>query len=87
MHRLIAAKLAEDPSLLAGAEDNLRRWNTRHATDYFDPWRALIQLPLPGLVAAIVEESEEITAMRQCSHFAGPLPEPERNQIYDEFAQ
>ena len=87
MHRLIAARLAEDPSLLAVAEDNLRRWNTTHATAYLDRWRALIQLPLPGLVAAIVEDSEDMTAMRQCSPFAGTLTEPERNRIYDEFPQ
>jgi hypothetical protein len=39
------------------------------------------------VLAAIVEESEWMTAMRQCSPFAGVLDPRQRWAIYDEFAE
>ena len=90
MHRLIAVKLAQDPSLLAIAKEDLGRWNTKHARAYLDRWWTVISQPLPTLASTIVEESEDMTAMRPCSPcspFAGTLTELERNRIYDEFAQ
>ncbi len=87
MHRLIATKLAQGPSLLSIARENLGRWNTKHAALYLDRWRDLIRQPLPALLATIVEESEDMTAMRQCSPYAGTLTELGRDRIYDQFAQ
>jgi len=41
---------------------------------------------LPEVLALIVEDSERMTAMRQCSPFAGVLDPRERWAVYDEFA-
>lgn len=71
MHRAIAEKLRERPELIGIAHENLARWTAG---------------PLDEVLAVIVEDSERMTAMRQCSPFAGVLDARERWAIYDEFA-
>lgn len=88
MHRAIADKLRADPSLLEIANDNLRRWmkSPGHSLPYFEAWQALLDGPLASLLECMTDESERMTAMRQCSPFAGVLSPQERWAIYDEFA-
>ena len=87
MHRAIAVKLRQDPTLLAIAHDNLDRWSVSSggSQPYFDAWRELLELPLVDLLERILEESERMTAMRQTNPFAGILTPTERWAIYDQF--
>ena len=88
LHRAIAAKIRANPALLAIAHDNLDRWSRQnsHSQPYWDAWRALLAGPLDDLLAAMVEESDRMTAMRQANPFAGILTPAERWAIYDQFA-
>lgn len=51
---------------------------------YADRWRALLDLPLADLAAAIVRDDEEMSDLRQCSPFAGVLENHERWAIVRE---
>lgn len=88
MHRAIAAKLMADPSLLAIAYHNLRRWTASagRSQPYLDAWGQLLVKPICDLAALIQEDSEWMRAMRQASPFAGVLSPKERWEIYDAFA-
>jgi len=87
MHRAIAEKLRADPSLLDIAHDNLRRWMAApgHSQPYFKQWLQILSRPLPEICAIITEDSEKMTALRQCAPFAGVLTPKERWAIYDQF--
>jgi hypothetical protein len=89
MHRAIAEKLRAHPELMEIAHENLERWSAAPGRSgrYWDQWRELLSRPLPEVLAAIVEDSERMTAMRQTSPFAGVLEPRERWAIYDEFAE
>ena len=88
LHRAIAAKLKENPALIAVAFDNLERWSQAagRSQPYWDEWRRILAQPLPHVLELIQEESEHMTAMRQATPFAGVLAPAERWAIYAEFA-
>jgi hypothetical protein len=89
MHRAIAAKLTDNPALVGLARANLDRWSGStdpRSAPYFEQWRQLLNLPVPELAALLQEDSERMTALRQCSPFAGALEPKERWAIYDAFA-
>lgn len=88
MHRAIAAKLVAHPELLAVANENIERWSATaiDSLPYLQAWREMLSLPLNQLLELIVEDSERMRAMRQCSPFAGVLTPKERWRIYDAFA-
>ncbi|MGO4879941.1 MAG: hypothetical protein ACLP59_03860 [Bryobacteraceae bacterium] len=87
MHRAIAAKLRNDPALMAIAFDNLDRWSQKggRSQPYLDAWREILKLALPEILTLLEEDSERMTAMRQSSPFAGVLEPAERWAIYDQF--
>lgn len=88
MHRAIAEKLGADSALIEIARDNLDRWSRQNSRSqpYFDAWKKLLDQPLEVLLAALVDESERMTALRQASPFAGLLSPQERWAIYARFA-
>lgn len=87
LHQAVAAKLRANPALLDIARDNLSRWMAKGGPSlpYSQRWVQLLDLPLDDLLARIVEESEDMNAMRQCGPFAGILSPPERWAIYEDF--
>ena len=87
LHRAIADKLRANPALLGIARDNLDRWSAQggRSQPYRDAWRKLLDLPFHELLAVMVEESEQMTAMRQAGPFAGVLSPRERWAIYAQF--
>jgi len=87
LHRAIAAKLRADPTLLEIARQNLKRWSLQEGRSqpYWDAWLELLDQPMEVLLAALVEESERMTAMRQATPFAGVLSPAERWAIYADF--
>ena len=83
LHRACAQKLRTHPELLAIARDNLDRWSKLNSRSqpYFDKWRELLDLPLDQLLNLMVEETEQMTALRHASPFAGVLNIAERRRI------
>jgi hypothetical protein len=87
LHRAIAAKLRANPALLDIARENLDRWSITNGRSqpYWDRWREILSRPLEEVLGLIVEESEEMTALRQATPFAGVLDPRERWAIYAAF--
>lgn len=87
LHRAIADKLREDPSLIAIALENIERWTRlgSRSQPYWDAWREILRQPLPEILDLIVAESERMTALRQATPFAGVLTPRERWAIYERF--
>ena len=87
LHRAIAEKLRNDPSLIAIALDNIEKWSRTggHSQPYWDAWREILERPLPEILDLLGEESERMTALRQASPFAGVLTPVERWAIYEKF--
>ena len=87
LHRAIADKLREDPSLLALALDNIERWSRAggNSQPYWDAWREILKRPLPEILDLLSQESERMTALRQATPFAGILDPAERWAIYERF--
>jgi hypothetical protein len=88
MHRAVAAKLRERPEMIAVARENLTRWMSEpgRSQPYFEEWLRILARPLEEVLGLIVEDSERMTALRQCTPFAGVLLPRERWDIYDSFA-
>lgn len=87
MHRAIAEKLRANPALLEIARENIARWTpaagrSRH---YLDAWLEVLEMPLEEMLRLIVEDTEEMRAMRQNNPFAGVLQPRERWAIYAMF--
>lgn len=86
-HRAIAARLV-DPGVIDRARDRVRQWSTRGdvSTYYVDAWRGLLDRPVAELAALLGEESEQMTALRQVSPFAGVLDPRTRWRIWRSVA-
>lgn len=87
LHRAIAAKLREDPALVAIAVENLARWSRAagRSQPYWDAWREILDRPFDEMLDLLGEESERMTALRQATPFAGVLKPAERWAIYAQF--
>ena len=87
LHRTIAAKLRQQPALLAIATDNLDRWSAMSggAQPYWDAWRAILRRPFEEVLMLIEEDSPRMTELRQSTPFAGVLDPKERWHVYDTF--
>ncbi len=83
-HRVIAERVAADPSRVAIARANMLEWGRRRtlSSEYVDRWLALLEGPLPVLLAKLVEDSEDARALRQSTPFAGVLDARERRAIH-----
>lgn len=81
MHRLVVAKIRRDPALFEHARQTLARW--RHAgpvasQPYLVQWQQAFDAGFDAALGLAVEVSENATALRQCSPFAGILSTEER---------
>ncbi|MGH9658964.1 MAG: hypothetical protein ACRD96_10505 [Bryobacteraceae bacterium] len=87
LHRAIAEKLSRQPDLLQRARENLDRWMASggSAMPYWRTWQQILDRPLPEILKLLVEDSEQMTALRQSSPFAGILTPRERWRIYEAF--
>jgi hypothetical protein len=83
-HRKVAERLDED--IRGRARGLIARWEDEGtlARAYADRWRAVLDLPLAALAAAIVRDDEQMSDLRQCSPFAGVLANRERWAIVRE---
>ncbi len=76
LHAAVVDAIAADPELVRAARSRVERWareGTLHPT-YAAAWRELLALPHDALAAKLVERSQAMVDLRQCSPFAGALP-------------
>jgi hypothetical protein len=81
LHRLVAERLREEPELLERARTRVADWivDGGPVPAYAAKrWRALLNRPLPVILAALTEDSEEMRTLRSSSPFAGVLSQDER---------
>jgi len=88
MHRLIAAKVQADPTLLDRARENLRRWQASDGSPKLAlaEWEQILSGPVNQVAQFLTECSEHATRLRQSSPFAGILTETERRAIYESYS-
>lgn len=86
LHRAVAEVLATSPEALDQARGRVGRWleDGSVAREYAERWQRLLQLPHEELAARLVDPGEEMTALRQCSPFAGALDPRTRWRILAE---
>ncbi len=81
MHRLIAAKIRNDPVLFEKVRVTIGRFRQivcANSQSYLIEWERVIKQGMEAALALATEESERATALRQASPFAGILTKPER---------
>ena len=81
LHRLIAAKIRNDPVLFEKVRATIGRFRRivcANSQPYLIEWERAIDQGIDAALALATEESEHATALRQASPFAGILTEPER---------
>lgn len=78
LHALVVSKLVADPeAVLSVARRCLARRDDPSSETYTEQWRALVDGPLPNIIAAMLDTSAYGTTMRSCTPFAGVLDETE----------
>lgn len=87
LHALVAKKLSSNPSLINEVIEYTNKLCTSHPSSafYFRKWLLLLHGDRDILFAKLVEDSEEMCAMRQSSPFSGVLKPKERWEIYENF--
>ncbi len=80
-HRALARQLRKP--MVDEARHVLYRWEAEGRIDprYAERWGRLLELPVPEIRRALVDQSQEADDLRQNSPFAGLLSEPERRRI------
>jgi hypothetical protein len=87
LHRAVARKVRQHPELLAHAKNNLARWRKdvergdASSRPYLEAWERLMSRGVEAVLAAATQESEDATALRHVSPFAGVLTQEERLAI------
>ena len=86
--RAVASVIDADPERagLERAKRTCARWLENPDLDnpYLRRWSAILENDWPAVKAVLLDPSEDGTAMRQCSPFAGVLPPRERWRVYRE---
>ena len=85
LHELAARRLAGDPALREVARARLQKLRqvNPHGRVYHDRWQALLDGPLPRLLRAMTEASEQSDAMRQESPLTVLVTAEERRRVFD----
>ena len=83
MARLIVHRIDEDPSLLNGARENLKRWRSRGELSRANcEWEKILERPWSDIREFLLDESDEGQRLRSSSPFAGIVTEAERLKIF-----
>ena len=87
LHQAVAEKLRAQPSLVGIARGNIARWSAAagRSMPYLDEWAQILNRPLEEVLRLMGQEGEHMTALRQCSPFAGVLEPKERWAVYARF--
>ncbi|MFQ6759458.1 MAG: hypothetical protein D9V46_00580 [Deltaproteobacteria bacterium] len=81
LHRLIAEKIRQDPSLFEKPRETLGRWRKTVCTNsqpYLEEWQRLVDMGIEECLTVATEDSERANAMRQASPFCRILTNEER---------
>lgn len=72
--------MASEPAILERARARVRAWQRSQEVHphYAVMWARVLELPLEELCAALVADTEDMTAARQSTPFAGALSARER---------
>ncbi len=86
LHAAVAERIAADPALLENARARVDRWLREGSVHprWASAWAALLQRPLPEILAALVDPSQHMRDLRQSSPFAGVLDPRTRWRIWRE---
>lgn len=84
IHRLVAARLLDDPvATLRKARKNLdtmRRVDSGHSDRWFDEWDDVLQRPVDVIVTTMLARTQNGIDLRQVTPFAGVLSDAERRR-------
>lgn len=73
-HQTIAERLPNDTTLIERARARVESWRgTETHPRWVEAWLALLDRPVTDLCRALVDPSEDMTALRQMTPFAGAL--------------
>lgn len=88
-HRVIAARVVTDETIVLRARERVRAWerDAPMSREYVEAWRALLDGPIEVLTACMVDRSEHARALRQTTPFAGALSARERWRIFREVRE
>lgn len=87
LHKAVAQKIEQDPSLLQKAIDNIERWKKQnnYSQPYLDEWLEHINLGLQHLLVFMQEKTEEAARLRSSSPFVGIITQEERDEIFRKY--
>jgi hypothetical protein len=85
MHRLVAAKLLANPTLVNQARGTLERWKAQAAKPVHLEWERVLAGSLEEIVDFLLSSGQEATRLRQSTPFTDILTLEERAVIYDAF--
>jgi hypothetical protein len=81
LHRLVAARVEQDPALFVKAKGTLARWRnsvSASSQPWLDEWERLMNRGVEACFAVALEDSQRAAALRQSSPFSGVLSNRER---------
>lgn len=82
-HGMIAEKMLRDPSVIALARENLRRWIARRGlSPAFSEWREILDAEPRAIAAKILAVDEDGMRLRSSSPFVGILNPSEFELVY-----
>ena len=83
-HRVIAARILENPSILERARARVRTWlaTTIPPPPYARAWEVILSRPQPEILAFLVDAGARARELRQSTPFAGVLAPRERLAIW-----
>jgi hypothetical protein len=86
LHRAIAERLPEDPSIVERARTRVQRWlDTGEVARYWaEKWDSVLSRPIDEIRDVLVDESEAAQALRQVTPFAGAIDPRTRWRIWRE---
>lgn len=89
IHRLVADRLRQDPSLIVVARSRVSGWLTDGSVRraYAEAWAELLAGPLEGLIDVLEGRGERACGLRQCSPFAGVVDPRTRWRIWREVRE
>ena len=91
LHREIAIKIRENPSLLLDVKQRLEDavGSERHSESVKDALREWFDIldhkPVSEIIELLIDPGEEAARLRQSSPFAGILSEAERRTVFNRF--
>ena len=86
LHKQIAEGLGDHPEWVQRAQAQVSRWRREHtlSLEYVELWSALLDGPLDGVQAVLLDNTKAGKALRQTTPFAGAIDPRTRWRIWRE---